>query len=62
MKNTEATKTTAELIKMLKGMSVEDRIAYLQATRPELFDSRIQTVSFGKAPADGWKDSDKVAK
>jgi len=60
MKNTEA--TTSELIETLKSMSVEDRIAFLQANRPELFDSRIQTVSFGKAPQDGWKDSDKVAK
>ena len=60
MKNTEA--TTDQMIEALKAMSVEDRIAYLQANRPELFDSRIQTVSFGKAPKDGWKDSDKVAK
>uniref|UniRef100_A0A6M3LTW6 Uncharacterized protein n=1 Tax=viral metagenome TaxID=1070528 RepID=A0A6M3LTW6_9ZZZZ len=55
-------RTTTELIEALKAMSVEDRISYLQATRPELFDSRIQTVSFGKAPKDGWKDSDRIAK
>lgn len=53
---------TDELIEALKSMTVEERVAYLQAKRPELFDSRITTVSFGKAPKDGWKDSDKVAK
>ena len=53
---------TDELIKALQSMTLEERIAYLTEKRPELFDSRIQTVSFGKAPKDGWKDSDKVAK
>lgn len=58
MKNTEA--TTDQIIEALKSMTLDERIAYLQANRPELFDSRI--VSFGKAPKDGWKESDKVAK
>jgi hypothetical protein len=56
MKNTD----TDKMIETLKSMSVEERIAFLQANRPELFDSRI--VSFGKAPKDGWKDSDRIAK
>ena len=57
MENNEVT-TTDKLIENLKSMSVEDRIAFLQEKRPELFDSRI--VSFGKAPKDGWKESDKI--
>ena len=55
-------KTTAQMIEALKSMSLEERIAFLQKNRPELFDSRISTVSFGKAPKDGWKDSDRIAK
>ena len=58
MKNTGA--TTDQMIEALKKMSIEERIAYLQANRPELFDSRI--VSFGKAPKGGWTDADKVTK
>jgi len=53
-------KTTHELIEALKAMTVEERISFLQANRPELFQAK--TVSFGKAPKDGWKESDRVAK
>lgn len=54
--------TTAELIEALKSMTVEQRMEALRASRPELFQVKPQTISFGKAPKDGWKDSDKVAK
>jgi len=60
MNNNEA--TTDQMIEALKSMTLDERIAYLQANRPELFDSRIQTISFGKAPKDGWKDADRIAK
>ncbi len=56
MKNTEAT------IEALKGMTVEERIAFLQATRPELFQAKAPVVSFGKAPKSGWTDADRIAK
>ena len=55
MKNTEAT------IEALKSMTIEERMAFLRTNRPELFDSK-PVVSFGKAPKDGWKESDRVAK
>jgi len=57
MKNTETTKT----IEALKSMSVEERIAFLQVNRPELFTTAPRIASFGKAPKDGWKDSDRIA-
>lgn len=54
MKNTEAT------IEALKSMTIEERMAYLKANHPELFEVKAPVVSFGKAPKDGWNESDKV--
>lgn len=51
--------TTAELIEALKTMTQDERVAALRAARPELFQARV--ISFGKAPKDGWKDSDRVS-
>lgn len=56
MKNTEAT------IEALKAMTIEERMAFLKANRPDLFQVQAPVVSFGKAPKDGWKESDRVAK
>lgn len=56
MKNTEAT------IEALKAMTVEERIAFLKASRPDLFEVQAPIVSFGKAPKDGWTEADRIAK
>jgi hypothetical protein len=47
--------------KTFEQMTKEERI---EALRQRLNDwaSKPQTVSFGKAPKDGWKDSDRVAR
>lgn len=50
--------TTAELIEALRTMTPDERIAALRAARPDLYKAPV--ISFGKAPADGWKDSDRV--
>ncbi len=55
-------KNTAATIEALKGMTTEERIAFLKASRPELFTVQAPVASFGKAPKDGWKDSDRIAK
>lgn len=55
-------KNTDELIAAMKSMTPEQRMEALRAARPDLFQVKPQVVSFGKAPADGWKDSDRVAK
>lgn len=52
--------TTDELIAQAVKMTDEERLAFVMAQRPDLFTSAPRTVSFGKAPKDGWKDSDKV--
>jgi len=56
MKNTEAT------IEALKLMTIEERMEFLRTNRPELFQVSPRVASFGKAPKDGWKESDRVAK
>jgi hypothetical protein len=53
-------KTTAELIEAMKSMTVEERMAYLKASRPDFFEVKTPVVSFGKAPKGGWTDADRV--
>lgn len=55
-------KNAAELIEAMKSMTVEERMDYLKAQRPELFQVAPRVASFGKAPKDGWRESDRVAK
>jgi hypothetical protein len=61
MEKTFEQMTTDEKIAALKGMTMEQR---LEALRPVFADGFVvnRQVSFGKAPKDGWKESDKVAK
>ena len=49
--------TTTEKTAALREMTVEQRI---EALRP-IFNAPT-VVSFGKAPKDGWKESDRIAK
>lgn len=51
---------SAKTIEALKSMTIEERMAYLKANRADLFAAPV--LSFGKAPKDGWKESDRVAK
>ena len=55
-------KTTAQIMEALKSMTIEERMAYLKAQRPEVFEVKAPVVSFGKAPKDGWTDADRVQK
>lgn len=52
--------TTKNLIEALKSMTADERIAALRVARPELFQVKAPVVSFGKAPKDGWTESDRV--
>lgn len=52
--------TTSEMIQAMKSMTVEQRMELLRQSRPDLFEVKAPVVSFGKAPKDGWKDSDRV--
>ncbi len=54
--------TTSEMIQAMKGMTVEQRMELLRTARPDMFEVKPRVVSFGKAPKDGWKESDRVAK
>lgn len=54
---TFAAMTTDEKIVALRSMTIEER---LEALRPIFQAPRV--VSFGKAPQDGWKEGDRVAK
>ena len=54
--------TGAEMIQAMKNMTTDERMAFLRQNRPEMFEAKAPVVSFGKAPKDGWKDSDRVAK
>ena len=53
--------TTSEMIQAMKTMTVEERMELLRKNRPDVFEAKAPVVSFGKAPKDGWKDSDRVA-
>lgn len=53
-------RTTSEMIEALKSMTTEERIAYLKVNRPDVFEVRPRTISFGKAPKSGWTDEDRI--
>lgn len=55
-------KNTDELLQAMKSMTVEERMALLRNSRADLFEAKAPVLSFGKAPKDGWKVSDRVAK
>jgi hypothetical protein len=51
--------TADEKIAALRSMTIEERVAALSP----MFDAAVaasRTVSFGKAPKDGWKASDRI--
>jgi hypothetical protein len=50
--------TTDEKIVALRAMTIEERVA---ALTPMFQAAAVPTASFGKAPKDGWKDSDRIA-
>ena len=54
--------TADELVEAMKSMTTEQRMELLRASRPELFQVKAPVVFFGKAPKDGWKEGDRVAK
>jgi hypothetical protein len=64
MDNNEATKGTEmtgeEMFKAMKSMTTEERVAFLNAQRPDLFTVQAPSISFGKAPKSGWTEADRV--
>lgn len=54
--------TTTDLLQAMKSMTVEQRMELLRQSRPDMFEVKAPVLSFGKAPKDGWKDSDRIAK
>jgi hypothetical protein len=50
--------TTDEKIAALRSMTIEERVAALTPAFEAAAAKRV--VSFGKAPKDGWKESDRV--
>lgn len=63
MKNTEApTMTGQQIVDAVRaGTMTQDEVLAILMARMTADREAPRVLFFGKAPADGWKDSDKVA-